>query len=306
MSDYPVHPACEVFPLIEGAEFAELVEDVRKNGLVEPIVQTADGRILDGRNRLRACEAAGVEPIFATYHGADPWGRAFSLNVTRRQLTDGQRAMVAARYAIRSKGEHNRWINEPGGAFTSEPPPPTRAQAAEMLNVKERTVERGRAVVNFGTAALNKLASDGKVPLSTASRIARKASPEQQNEFAEKVTAGARVADVTPPVARHLYDRVARRANQPVPAQGAGYVPARYRFIRWQAVENTVHALRGLRTVLAETERQLHPSITPADADRALADIGEVTSSLTQLKAILRERRDQESDAGTYGEDVAS
>ena len=56
-----VHPLAEVLPLIEGAEFDELVASVKANGLRDPIIMF-EGAILDGRNRYRACLAAGVEP----------------------------------------------------------------------------------------------------------------------------------------------------------------------------------------------------------------------------------------------------
>jgi hypothetical protein len=67
------HPLAEIFPLIEGVEFDELVEDIRANGLHEPIVVYED-QILDGRNRYRACQAAGIEPAFTVYTGDDPVG----------------------------------------------------------------------------------------------------------------------------------------------------------------------------------------------------------------------------------------
>ena len=56
------HPFADIFPLLEGEEFDRFVEDIRQNGQRETIVKTPDNRVLDGRNRYRACLAAGVEP----------------------------------------------------------------------------------------------------------------------------------------------------------------------------------------------------------------------------------------------------
>ena len=55
----PCHPLAELFPLIEGPAFKDLVADIKANGLLHPLTE-CDGMLLDGRNRLRACEEAGV------------------------------------------------------------------------------------------------------------------------------------------------------------------------------------------------------------------------------------------------------
>jgi hypothetical protein len=54
------HPLAAIFPLMEGAG-DELVADIKANGQRQWIV-TYEGMILDGRNRFRACLAAGVKP----------------------------------------------------------------------------------------------------------------------------------------------------------------------------------------------------------------------------------------------------
>jgi hypothetical protein len=90
-----VHPIADLFPMLVGEEFAELVEDITQHGLLEPIKLDREGRILDGRNRYAACQVAGVAPRFVTYDGPDEAAYAFSANAMRRMLTKSQVAMVA-------------------------------------------------------------------------------------------------------------------------------------------------------------------------------------------------------------------
>ena len=81
---------------MQGAEFDELVADIKKNGLVEPIVLLED-KILDGRNRYRACIAARVDPTFRPFTGDDPAAYVTSANVRRRHLTAEQKRELIAK-----------------------------------------------------------------------------------------------------------------------------------------------------------------------------------------------------------------
>src|SRR5271169_3947313 len=73
-----------------------LKEDIRKNGLIEPIWLYED-KILDGRNRYKACLEIGVTPIFEMFDDKlrSPLDFVMSLNLERRHLTSSQRACVA-------------------------------------------------------------------------------------------------------------------------------------------------------------------------------------------------------------------
>ncbi len=90
------HPAADLFPLLEGQEFVDLVEDIRSRGLIEPVWMYGDV-LLDGRNRWRACNEAGVKVRTRRYVGDDPLGFSIAQNVKRRHLDVGQRAAIALR-----------------------------------------------------------------------------------------------------------------------------------------------------------------------------------------------------------------
>ena len=62
MSDtMKLHDAAKLFPEMVGDEFNSLVEDIEKNGLREPL-KTYKGKLLDGRNRLKACQKLRIKP----------------------------------------------------------------------------------------------------------------------------------------------------------------------------------------------------------------------------------------------------
>jgi ParB-like chromosome segregation protein Spo0J len=92
-----VHAAAAVFPMMPDDELAELAADIKANGLLSPIVTDADGKVLiDGRNRLKACEIAGVEPKFSRLNGVDPVAFILSSNIARRHMKKSQQAMAVA------------------------------------------------------------------------------------------------------------------------------------------------------------------------------------------------------------------
>ncbi|MFE0705162.1 plasmid replication/partition related protein [Streptomyces sp. NPDC058872] len=91
-----IHPAADIFPMLSEDELLDLAESIKNEGLRKAIVLDSDGVLLDGRNRLAACEIACVEPRFTTYTGSNPRAFILSSNVYRRHLSKGQQAMITA------------------------------------------------------------------------------------------------------------------------------------------------------------------------------------------------------------------
>jgi N6-adenosine-specific RNA methylase IME4 len=166
------HPLANIFPLVEGPEFADLVADIREHGLHKPIVMFED-RVLDGRNRLRACEAAGIEPVFTVYTGDDPVAFVVSLNLRRRHLDESQRTMVAAKLATLRAGDNQHSEGLPIG------------RSSELLNVGERSVARAREVQEHGTPELVHAVERGAVSVSAAADVATLSAQEQHKIVAQ-------------------------------------------------------------------------------------------------------------------------
>jgi hypothetical protein len=83
------HPAAETFRTMTEEEFGAFKEDIRKNSQREPIV-LLDGKILDGRNRYRACRELGFEPraiSASSVNIGDPLSYVLSANLHRRHLS---------------------------------------------------------------------------------------------------------------------------------------------------------------------------------------------------------------------------
>ena len=187
-----VHPAAELFPLMQGDEFDALVESVRTQGLREAVWLTADGALLDGRNRVRACQAAGVKPEFREYDGDDPVAFVMALNMDRRHLSVGQQAAIALRLVpmYEREAESRQRSGKPVvdlSADLREGPSARKstAKAAAAAKVSTRAVEQAKRVQSQAPDLFPKVES-GELALDRADRIVRdrQAAERRQAEAA--------------------------------------------------------------------------------------------------------------------------
>lgn len=177
------HEVANLFPLIEGKEFDDLVEDIRVNGLQQPI-WTYQGKIIDGRNRYRACIEAGVEPQFREWRGNGSLiAFVVSLNLKRRHLTSSQKAMVAIEIE-RMLGEEARKLQ---GARTDlfqnfEKGEPIHAakQAAAIVGTNHQYVVDAKKIVELAPE-LKEVVLNGTMKIPEAKVVA--AMPKDQRDI---------------------------------------------------------------------------------------------------------------------------
>jgi ParB-like chromosome segregation protein Spo0J len=167
-----IHPLALAFPVYGGDDFEKLINDIRNYGLRQPIT-LFEGKVLDGRNRVEAMKKAGKATIPAVpFEGTFDEARAYvvSLNMVRRHLTTGQRAVIATELA-----------NLPRGGDRSKVQNCTLKidDAAKQLNVSPRTVKTAKAVKDADPALAEEV-KEGKTKLSTAAKktAALKAMPK--------------------------------------------------------------------------------------------------------------------------------
>jgi hypothetical protein len=235
----PVHPLADIFPGISGDEFRELVKDIKERGLLNPIV-LAGGMIIDGRQRLRACIEAGVEPKVISF--AEVGGDCsiseyiWSQNVTRRHLSSDQRSIIAARWAdkISEMAKKNSAANlKTGDQKPERADSPTRGKAGQHLT-RKAIAERAQVSEHKARQAevVHKKAPEmeadviaGRVKLKDAARIA----PARKAVRAPKAHHGTR---------------------EPVSDEQRAFV--KFRDLLWELADKLVLSIHDLTPVVSE------------------------------------------------------
>jgi len=97
----PVFRDADIFPMIPADELAELADDIKENGLNEPVVVAqihGEWMLIDGRNRREACRIAEVTPAYRIVEADSDKLKSlvWSWNGPRRHLSSSQKAMAYA------------------------------------------------------------------------------------------------------------------------------------------------------------------------------------------------------------------
>ena len=199
LNEIPVHPVASLFPMIGDEELQVLADDIKENGQRDPILvaylderKTFDPVVIDGRNRFKACEIAGVKPEFSNDYVMEPeemgpW--IISHNLHRRHLTTSQKAMVGQGYlaflkedAKRRQVEGSRKgaeVTNSGGRVPAKTPEAERGhesesavQAAKLVGVGQKSIRDADFVVQHDPDLAEQVRDD-KIKVSAAAKAIR-------------------------------------------------------------------------------------------------------------------------------------
>ena len=159
LTNLQAHSLADAFPLIEGAEFDQLQHSLVEDGQLTPIA-LFEGCILDGRNRYRACQRAGIKPKFVEFVGDAQEAARFVIaaNVRRRHLSESQRAMLAADLIK-------------AGATPDE--------ALAIANVSQRSLNSAKRVQRHAPGNVVALVRSGDLAVSTAAAMTTILGPDE-------------------------------------------------------------------------------------------------------------------------------
>ncbi len=174
-----IHRLASLFPLVLDKEYERLRDDIKENGLRQPIVTYKD-EVLDGQRRKQACKELGIEPETTEYTGDDPLGFVISANVHRRQLNESQRAMIAAGLANMRRG--TRTDLEPPANL----PEVSQERAAEMMQVSPRSLRNAKTIREKGTPEQIESVQNGS---KTISKVLKEINPPKKTGNSTSPTA---------------------------------------------------------------------------------------------------------------------
>lgn len=218
------HPLANAFPLLNDEDFEALAHDILMNGLNEDIVLHEE-KVLDGRNRYRACIKTGVSPKFLIYSGTSPVQFVLSKNLCRRNLTASQRAVAAVellplleREAKQRQDQTTRLQRDETGRLTSAPVPEkipgldneakennsdgnrnteAREHAAKTMGVNPHYISDAKRIKDSDPELFEQV-KNGKVTISAAKKSLAKATGKETDptERESPATSGEEQFDI--------------------------------------------------------------------------------------------------------------
>jgi N6-adenosine-specific RNA methylase IME4/ParB-like chromosome segregation protein Spo0J len=199
ISELKLHPHQYLIPPMSEEDYNNLKEDIKRNGILQPIDITYNNVILDGHHRVKAAKELGIKEVEVRipellYVDEDEY--LISVAMNRRHLTEGQKAVLANEYRkiLSEKAKKQRAVDaiekrwRPERKYLSATVTDkynegqevdTRKEASNKFKVSERKVRTVQEIEKTAPKVYEKLGS-GELQIHEAKIIAQ--LPEDKRE----------------------------------------------------------------------------------------------------------------------------
>jgi hypothetical protein len=189
-TEYFRQPLSPAFPPASEDELAILRASIKQIGLLEPIklVADAENTVIDGWNRLQACQSEDVDANFTTVVlDADLYELTLGLNLARRHLTASQKALIAGELTTAQSGRPSTLNGAPIDSMSS---PRTLAQNSERYRIARSTAAKGKKVAHCGNKELIENVRLGRLSMNDAASLAKRNREQQNDEIKRRLDEG--------------------------------------------------------------------------------------------------------------------
>lgn len=183
-----VHELAATFPMIPDHELATLVESIKLNGQQNPIIMDGD-LLLDGRNRLKACQTLGISAKAVQWHGErTAEDLILALNLHRRHLTASQLAAVAVKLlpSIEKQSEARK---KAGKSTTGENVPQGKSTeiAGAQVGVSGKYITKAKKIAQVSEEIFQGLLS-GRLTLTEACKATKVPNASSSEQSVKRIT----------------------------------------------------------------------------------------------------------------------
>lgn len=195
VADLKPHPMNEyLFDDIEGDKWEEFLDSVDRDGIITPLVITADGTIISGHQRWRACIARNIPTVDCYVY--EPKGDSpdddielalIESNVRQRGVINSPTVKLGRMLA---ELERIHGVNQRKAGRTAADQP-TRKTICEHLHVDRRVAACAKAIARMPEEVQNCI-EEGTITARTAYETLSRLTPEEQIEVIKKLDSSQR------------------------------------------------------------------------------------------------------------------
>jgi len=241
MQVFKQHPLGKLFPPIGLEQTNNLAEDIKANGLANPIT-IFEGKILDGWNRYRVCKAWDIPLKTVEYKGDAPALFVISQNIHRRHLSTTQRVTLAKklleaeeiRAAKRRASKPGRKVSlPPMGGNEKRSANTAAAKVAKAVGVSARSVERAKAIDKKAVPEVVGAVESGAMSLREGEQVSKLPKAEQRKiaKAPKAVRRGVAKASNDLEALKALWERVDQTTQR--------------EFLKWAGYSTDAHAVEA-------------------------------------------------------------